>query len=75
MVSFNFEPGDLGKEIKRETQQFFDSFCRRYAGKPLPTVKSALAREWKSKMNGTMSNAELTDYATLISEGSKIKIT
>ncbi|OUZ06747.1 hypothetical protein BHE97_18560 [Aeromicrobium sp. PE09-221] len=65
---------DIMNEVRRETQGFFDSFSRRYKGKPVSTVKAALAREWKSKMDGKMTDPELTDYATLISEGTRIQV-
>lgn len=62
------------KEVRKETQSFFDNFSRRYRGKPVSEVKRALAREWKQKMDGTMTDQELTDYAKRISEGTRIEV-
>jgi hypothetical protein len=65
---------ELMKDVRKETQKFFDDFARRYRGKPVGDVKRALSREWKSKMDGTMSDKELTEYATAISEGAKFQV-
>lgn len=64
---------DSVKGIADEYQQMFDRLGRQYKGRPVPEVKSALRREW-SRLGGTISDAELSDYAQLISEGTRIKM-
>lgn len=78
---FNFSRSDLKKmereivsDVRKETQRFFDSFTRRYSGRPVLTIKAALRQEWKRRMDGTMSDAELNDYAELIAGGGTIKV-
>ena len=77
--SFSFDAKkferEIMKDVRRETQKFFDSFARQHKGQPVAKVKAALARDWKRKMGGSMSDPELTDYAKLISDGGKIVIT
>ena len=61
------------KDIASEYQRMFDSLGRRYSGRPVAEIKPVLMREW-SRIGGTISDPELTDYATLISEGTHIKM-
>lgn len=64
---------DGGKQIARDWQKMFDSLSKRYAGKPVSTIKPVLRREWK-KLGVSSSDRELTEYATLISEGTRIEV-
>ncbi len=64
---------DAMKEAADDTQKLFDSLLRRYRGRPVSEIKAVLRREW-SRRDGTMSERELTDYATLISEGTRIQV-
>lgn len=64
---------DAVKEAADDTQKMFDSLLRRYRGRPVSEIKPVLRREW-SRRDGTMSERELTDYATLISEGTRIEV-
>ena len=64
---------DTMKGVADDYQQMFDRLGRQYRGRPVPEVKSALRREW-SRLGGTISDAELNDYAQLISEGTRIKM-
>lgn len=64
----------LAQEAQREVQRFFDSFGRRNAGRPVDAVKSALRSEWRQKMDGSMSESELQEYAKHISAGTTIKV-
>lgn len=61
------------KNIANDYQQMLDRISRRYKGRPVPEIKSALGREW-SRLGGTISDAELTRYAQLISKGTRIKM-
>ena len=54
-------------------QKMFDSLSRRYKGRPVSEIKPVLRREW-ARLGGTISDPELTDYATLISEGTRIQV-
>ena len=83
MANFKMSPGwekELEKAVKpalkdiaSDYQKMFDSLLRRYKGRPVSEIKPVLRREW-SRLGGSLSDAELTDYATLISEGTSIKM-
>ena len=60
-------------DLVRSWQKMFDSLSKRYAGKPVSKIKPALRRDWK-KLGGPSSDRELTELATLISEGTDIKV-
>lgn len=64
---------DAVKEAADDTQRMFDSLVRRYKGRSVSEIKPVLRREW-ARRDGTMSESELTDYATLISEGTRIQM-
>lgn len=64
---------ELVKDEAKKLQKMMDDLARRYKGRPVAEVKSALAREWK-KDGGKITDPELTEYATHISEGTHIKI-
>mgnify|MGYP006972344662 FL=1 len=61
------------KDIASDYQKMFDSLSRRYNGRPVSEIKPVLKREW-SRVGGSISDPELTDYATLISEGTRIQM-
>ena len=61
------------REVANDYQKMFNSLGRRYCGQPVEVIKPALRREW-SKIGGSISDAELTDYATLISDGTHIEM-
>lgn len=61
------------KNIASDYQKMFDSLSRRYKGRPVSEIKPALRREW-SRIGGSISEPELTDYATRISEGTRIQM-
>jgi len=80
MGNFKFDQraiDEFAKEaVKNEAkrlQKMMDDLVRRYQGRPVAEVKSALAREWK-KDGGSITEPELTEWATHISEGTHIKI-
>jgi hypothetical protein len=60
-------------DIASDYQKMFDSLSRRYKGRPVSEVKPALRREW-AQVGGSIADPELTDYATLISEGTRIEM-
>ncbi|WP_434590811.1 hypothetical protein [Brevibacterium sp. 1718] len=64
---------DESKALAQKWQNLFDSLTKQYSGKPVSTVKSALKQESK-KLGGAFSDRELNGYATLISEGTNIKV-
>ena len=57
--------------LATEYQQMFDSLLRRYKGHPVSEVKLVLRSEW-SRIGGSISDPELTEFATAISEGTRI---
>ncbi len=65
--------GALG-DVAKEYQRMFDSLGRRYRGRPVSTIKPVLQREWKRVNGGSITDPELTEYATHISNGTQIKM-
>ena len=61
------------KDIASDYQKMFDSLARRYKGRPVSEIKPVLRREW-SRVGGSISDPELTEYATHISEGTHIQM-
>ena len=61
------------KDIASHYQKMFDSLLRRYKGRPVSEIKPVLRREW-SRVGGSISEPELTEYATHISEGTRIQM-
>lgn len=61
------------KDIASDYQRMFDSLSRRYKGRPVSEIKPVLKREW-SRVGGSISDPELTEYATHISEGTRIQM-
>jgi hypothetical protein len=85
MSGFKFEMSptwerDLNKmvqgavqDVASDYQRMLDRLGRQYEGQPVAEIKTVLRREW-SRLGGTLSDPELTDYASLISEGTHIKM-
>ena len=69
---------DLAKQVVRDEakdlQRRIDMLARRYKGRPIAEVKRALAAEWR-RGGGTISDPELTDWATCIHDGTRIEFT
>ena len=65
---------EVMKNVRKETQAFLDQFARSHLGQPVDQVKVALKRDWKRKMDGTITEPELTEWATVISEGGRIQV-
>lgn len=61
------------QDVAAEYQQMLDSVLRRYQGHPVAEIKPVLRREW-NKIGGNISDPELTEYATYISEGTRIQM-
>lgn len=59
------------KDLAREYQRMFDSLGRRYQGRPVEVIKPILYRRW-SRLGSSISDAELTEYAQHISDGTPI---
>lgn len=60
------------KEIAGKIQKVLDSMAARYKGRPVVEIKPVLKREL-AQFGGSMPDAELTKYATAISEGTPIR--
>lgn len=61
------------KDIASGYQKMFDSLLRRYQRRPVSEIKPVLRREW-ARVGGSISDPELTEYATHISEGTRIQM-
>lgn len=61
--------GDLAKDYQR----MLDSVGRSHRGRPVGAIKPVLQREWK-RLGGNITDPELTEYATHISNGASIKM-
>jgi len=57
--------------LAREYQRMFESLGRRYQGQPVEVIKPVLYRKW-SRLGGSLSDTELTEYAQHISDGRQI---
>jgi len=64
--------GALG-DVAKDYQRMFDSLSRRYRGRPVSSIKPVLLGEWK-RIGGSITDPELTEYATHISNGTHIKM-
>lgn len=53
-------------------QPVLDSLLDRFAGQPVEEIKPVLAREWAAVNDGSLGEPELTQWATLLSEGTRI---
>lgn len=81
MSNFSFDQRAIDKlakelvndEVKR-LQKMMDDLHRRYQGRSVAEVKTALVREWTKRDGGKVSDPELTEWATEISEGRRITI-
>ena len=72
--------GNWERELKKmaqgavnDYQKMFDRLGRQYKGRPVSEIKPVLRHEW-ARLGGSLSESELADYATLISEGTNIKM-
>jgi hypothetical protein len=64
--------GALG-DVAKDYQRMFDFLSRRYQDRPVSAIKPVLQREWK-RIGGSITDPELTEYATHISNGTHIKM-
>ncbi len=84
-ADFNFDQGGLKRALKQATgdgirdisrslQRALDRLGRQYEGRPVSEIKPVLQREWRKVSGGTISDPDLTTYATHIAEGTHIKV-
>ncbi len=62
---------DAMREAQRQLQRTFDELGRRYQGRPVAEVKVAL-KAALARGGGNATDPELTEWATAISEGTRI---
>lgn len=62
--------GAVQEEV-RKSQAMLDRISNQYSGQPVSIIKPVLLREWR-RGGGTMTDAEATDWAELISDGRRI---
>lgn len=68
----NFEE-EIGRQVRQVFQKVFDAVFRRYAGQPVAEVSAALECEF-AREGVTITDPELTQQATAISEGTRIRV-
>lgn len=59
------------RDVSRDMSREFDLLHAQYAGRPIAEIKPALKRAWE-KGGGSITDPELTEYAQMISDGTKI---
>lgn len=59
------------RDVSRDMSREFDRLHAQYAGRPIAEIKPALKRAWE-KGGGSITDPELTEYAQMISDGTKI---
>lgn len=64
---------DAVREIASDFQEMLDRVSSEYSGQPVDTIKSILQQAWE-ELGGTIGDPDLTDYATVISEGGRIQV-
>lgn len=80
---FDFDPKAFERAIRKdgeahvqglssEMTRDFDRLHAQYANRPVDEIRPALKRAWE-KGGGTIGEPELTEYAQMISEGTKIE--
>lgn len=86
MSSFSFNPRDLERAILQaadgavrqkanDLQAVVDNLGRTHQGRPIDEVKVALRNAWQTATgDGDITDPELTQWATYISEGRSIRI-
>jgi hypothetical protein len=72
--NFNSAIEELTKRFHQKVQTFFDDLGREFKGRPVDEVKPILARRWEETLGGSITEPELTNYATGLSGGTPIKI-
>ena len=79
MIDFKFDEKALKdlvkpamKDIARDCRKEFERLSRRYQGQPLPQIEREIRRiTGNHEMN--LSDREVSEYAQLVSEGTKIE--
>jgi hypothetical protein len=61
--------------FKKKVQPVFDRLTRECNGQPLDEVKAKVAREWSQATGGTITDPDLTAYATAFSQGQRVVLT
>lgn len=68
--ALNSVVADAMEESRKAMQKVADRVYQQHQREPVEAVKVALEREWRTV--GTLTDPELTDWATLISNGERI---
>jgi hypothetical protein len=79
-MDFEFNDREIKKMLdgviadeRKDLQKLFDRLGREYEGQPVATVRTVLQREFR-KRGGTVTDPELSEWATAISEGTRIVV-
>lgn len=59
------------RDVSRDMTRDFDRLQTQYAGRPVAEIKPALKIAWEQG-GGSITDPELTEYAQMISDGTKI---
>lgn len=60
-------------QMVANTAEAIDEICRDFAGRPIDEVRPALAARWAASNEGaSITEPELTNVATLISQGRRV---
>lgn len=62
---------DHVKDVSRDMTRDFDRLHAEFSGRPVDEIKPALKKVWE-RDGGSISDPELTEYAQLISDGTRI---
>lgn len=78
-MKFNFDEKEIAKHIQPAMKNIAKQYDRDFAalaashkGKPVATIKPHIAAIFK-KHGGSISDKDLTEYAQMISEGTRIQ--
>lgn len=82
--SFKFDKNAFMREVQREAQKGIDQMAREqnrelermsatYTGRPIEEIKPVLQRLF-ARYDGKITDPELTEWAQLISDGTKITL-
>lgn len=71
-INPNFED-EIGRQVRQLFQKVFDAVFTRHAGQPVSDIRAALESDF-AREGVTITDPELTKYATAISEGTRIRV-
>lgn len=61
--------GEGYRQFQREAQRVMDRFVQQHKGKPVDDIKPLLRRQWRTSFGETLTEPDLTKYATAAADG------